>query len=279
MSAPLTLRQVADRHDILLVDQFGVLHDGHVAYPGAIEALSALKRAGATVVLLSNSGRRSAPNESRLVRLGFDPESWDLFLSSGEVAWRMFKGEAGLPAVPANSRVLLIARDGDRSAVDGLDVALTDHAEDADAVLLAGSEGDVHPFEWYRDLLQPAASRGVPLICTNPDRIMLTPVGPRFGAGRIAELYAELGGAVTWIGKPYPEIYAAALEALGDPDPSRIVGIGDSVEHDVVGAKGAGLAAALVRSGIHAGMSDAELDGEFETRAARPDYIVPAFSW
>jgi HAD superfamily hydrolase (TIGR01459 family) len=275
----LTLADLVERHDILLVDQFGVLHDGQAAYPGAVEALSALKQTGATVVLLSNSGRRSAPNESRLVRLGFHPDSWDLFLSSGEVAWDMFSGGAGPSAVAPGARVLLLAREGDRSAVEGLDISVTESGEDADVVLLAGSEGDVHAFEWYRDLLQPAARRGVPLICTNPDRIMLTSVGPRFGAGRIAELYEELGGAVTWVGKPYPEIYAAALAALDDPDPARVACIGDSVEHDVAGAKGVGLSAALVRSGIHADMSDADLAAEFETRHARPDYIIPAFRW
>lgn len=277
--AKLTLRQVAERHDILFVDQFGVLHDGQAAYPGAIEALVALKRAGATVVLLSNSGKRSGPNEKRLAGLGFQPGSWDLFLSSGEVAWRMLAGGSGRSPLPAGARLLLLARDGDRSAVDGLDLALTERGDDADAVLLAGSEGDVRPLDWYRDLLAPAARRGVPLLCTNPDRIMLTPVGPRFGAGRIAELYEELGGTVRWIGKPYPEIYAAALAALEDPDPGRVVGVGDSVEHDVAGAKGAGLSAALVRSGIHADISDGELEAEFATRAARPDYIVPAFRW
>ena len=108
---------------------------------------------------------------------------------------------------------------------------------------------------------------------------MLTSRGPRFGAGRIAELYEELGGPVTRIGKPYPEIYAAALADLNDPDPARVVGIGDSVEHDVAGAKGVGVSAALVRSGIHAELSDDEMAAEFAARGVVPDYIVPAFRW
>ena len=275
----LTLQQIADRHDIFLVDQFGVLHDGHTAYPGAIEALEALKVAGATIVLLSNSGRRSQPNEARLVRLGFRPGSWDLFLSSGEVAWRMLTGQDGPALVRPGARLLLLSRESDRSAVDDLDVSLTNRGEAADVILLAGSEADVHPLEWYRELLAPAAERRVPLICSNPDRTMLTPLGPRFGAGRIADLYEELGGTVTWIGKPHPEIYVAALAALGDPDPDRVVGIGDSVEHDVAGAKGVGLSVALVRSGIHAELSDTELAAEFEVRGAWPDYVLPAFRW
>jgi ribonucleotide monophosphatase NagD (HAD superfamily) len=48
-----------------------VLHDGQAPYPGAVDALSGLAAAGKKVALISNSGKRSAPNEERLVSLGF----------------------------------------------------------------------------------------------------------------------------------------------------------------------------------------------------------------
>ncbi|WP_245518906.1 MULTISPECIES: TIGR01459 family HAD-type hydrolase [unclassified Mesorhizobium] len=279
---PVALRDLADlagRYDHFLIDQFGVLHDGSVAYPGAIEALSKLKAAGKSVVLLSNSGKRSAPNEDRLVGLGFKRGSWDIFLSSGEVAWRRFAGLAGHPGLASGTRCLLIARDGDRSAVDGLDLELVDDAGRADIILLSASEGDRFELDHYRHLLAPAAQAGVPCLCTNPDRIMLTRSGPRFGAGRIAELYEELGGRVEWIGKPYGAIYEAALDRLGNPARESVVGIGDSVEHDIAGASGAGLSSALVRSGILAAMSGQELDELFAGHGARPDFVLPSFVW
>ncbi|TIM20964.1 MAG: TIGR01459 family HAD-type hydrolase, partial [Mesorhizobium sp.] len=34
---------LAERYDVFLLDQFGVLHDGTRPYPGAVAALSALK--------------------------------------------------------------------------------------------------------------------------------------------------------------------------------------------------------------------------------------------
>jgi HAD superfamily hydrolase (TIGR01459 family) len=273
------LRALRERHSIFLVDQFGVLHDGQQAYPGAVEGLVALKASGARVVLISNSGKRAAPNETRLEALGFRPGSWDLFLSSGEVAWRMFADPSAGGSIARGARVLLIARDGDVSAVDGLDVTVTDDAASADVVLLSASEGDRYELDHYRDMLAPAARRGVPMICTNPDKIMLTSAGPRFGAGRIAERYEDMGGVVTWIGKPFPEIYAAALAALGDPPVRDVVCVGDSVEHDIAGAKGAGLAAALVRSGILAEMDAGSLAALFDAHRAAPDYLMPAFIW
>lgn len=42
-----------------LLDQFGVLHDGKVAYPQAVEACRALAEAGRRLVVISNSSRRA----------------------------------------------------------------------------------------------------------------------------------------------------------------------------------------------------------------------------
>jgi putative hydrolase of the HAD superfamily len=58
---------------------------------------------------------------------------------------------------------------------------------------------------------------------------------------------AELGAA-----KPDPAIFRAALERLG-AQPSEAIHVGDSVEHDVAGARAAGLEAVLVaRNGAQA---------------------------
>ena len=270
------VRDFADRFDIFILDQFGVLHDGVAPYPGAVETLLRLKAAGKRILLLSNSGRRSGPNEVRLVRFGFRPGSWDHFLSSGELAWRSLqrslRNSAGL-------HCLLISREGDRSAVEGLPLTLVDNSADAGIVLLTASEGDRYDLDYYRRLLGAAAARGVECICTNPDKIMLTASGPRFGAGRIADLYAEMGGPVTRLGKPFPEIYVAALAMLDNPDPDGVVCIGDSIEHDIVGGRRAGLASALVATGILENASSAERARLFAEHGASPDFLLRTFAW
>lgn len=270
------IRDLAERFDVFILDQFGVLHDGAAPYPGAVETLVRLKQAGKRTLLLSNSGKRSAPNEARLVKLGFVPGSWDHFLSSGEVAWQSLRRQL---ADGTGLRCLLIARDGDRSAVDGLPLTLVETGEEADIVLLSASEGDRFDLDHYRRLLKPAATRGIRCLCTNPDKIMLTSLGPRFGAGRIAELYVELGGEVTWIGKPFPEIYAAALDMLRNPDPARVVCVGDSIEHDISGGHGAGLRTGLVMTGVLETSSQAEREKLFAEHDATPDFLVRTFAW
>ncbi len=273
------LRDLAARFDVFFVDQFGVLHDGSAPYPGAVAALTALKAAGKKIVLVSNSGKRASQNEKRLLGLGFEAGTWDSFLSSGEVAWRKFAGELGGERLAAGTRCLLLSRGKDYSAVDGLDLELVEDGARAEVVLLSGSEGDTRPMEYYRALLAPAARAGVSLICTNPDKIMLTEAGLKYGAGAIADLYEEMGGKAERIGKPFPSIYEAAMRVLGDPPKERIVGIGDSIEHDIAGGRGAGLSTALVTTGILDTATAAERQQLYAEHGATPDFLLRAFLW
>lgn len=267
-----TLREIVAPYGLFFVDQFGVLRGADAPYPGAVEALKTLRAPGRTVVILSNSGKRAARNEERLVALGFPRDSFDLFLTSGEVVWRLLSSGA----IPRPQTCFVISRDEDTSPIDGLGIAIASDAATADMILIAGSEAPRVSLEEYRTLLEPAARLGVPTICANPDMTMLVSSGTAFGAGRIARLYEELGGQVTWIGKPYPEIYAAARAITGTAG-IRALGIGDSIEHDIAGAKSEGSDAALVLTGIHADAT--ELEGEYRAHGVRPEHVLDRFVW
>lgn len=281
MSAPdlTTLADLSARYDAFLIDQFGVLLDGDGAYPFAVAALSRLAQTGKPVVILSNSGKRAAPNEARLTRLGFDRAAYRRLLSSGEAAFGAIAARIGVD-MQAGAAVWLHARDGDQSAIAGLDLRLVDDPSAADLVIIAGSQADRLDRDWYRNTLAPAAARGVECYCTNPDLEMLTKHGPRFGAGAIAALYAELGGCVTYIGKPHRLIYDIARAELGGIDPRRILCIGDSPAHDALGGTRAGFATALTyKTGLHAGADIGTIAQACRAFGARLDHIIPAFEW
>ena len=72
-----------------------------------------------------------------------------------------------------------------------------------------------------------------------------------FYAGALAQRYEELGGDVLYYGKPYPPIYDACLHLIGDPDPARVLAIGDSLRTDIAGAAAVGMDSILVLGGIH----------------------------
>ncbi len=78
---------------------------------------------------------------------------------------------------------------------------------------------------------------------------------------------------MTWVGKPFPEIYRAAAELAEVQNPRNVLCVGDSVEHDIAGANRFGAFAALARTGILADLSDKELAAEIGRHEALPDYV------
>ena len=81
-----------------------------------------------------------------------------------------------------------------------------------------------------------------------------------------------------WIGKPYKIIYEKAVDYWSDIKPERILCIGDSPVHDVVGVKALGFKVALVQTGIHQDLSGDDLLALCSAEATKPDFILPAFS-
>ena len=273
------LGEIADRYDVFLFDQYGVLHDGQRPYAGTVAVLSRLLAQGARCVVVTNSGKRSDANRERLARLGIARALYSDLVSSGEVAWSGIRdGSFGRPFA-AGGRAFIVGRAGDSYGFDDLGLVPVEQPAHADFILILGSDAPATSLDRYGRLLQPAAEIGLPALCCNPDRMMLTVHGPVPAPGAIAEVYASLGGPVRWIGKPYPEIYRAALGLAGNPPPSRVLALGDSIEHDIVGAAGLGLATALVRTGILAEIGLAEIKARCASARCEPDWILPQLKW
>jgi HAD superfamily hydrolase (TIGR01459 family) len=270
----LNFLDIAAAFDAFFIDQFGVLHDSHRPYPGAVDALRALKGRGARIIVLSNSGRSGEENAERMTKLGLPRALYDRLITSGDAARALLHSAQSPLPLTASTHCLTIATAGAGEFAETLGVRATANGEEADLVVISGSQGDRLSLDHYRRLLTPAARRKAPCLCANPDRLMLIGANVAFGAGRIAELYEELGGSVIWVGKPHLPIYQRAAAEIGISDPKRVLCVGDSVEHDIAGAHCFGAPAALVRTGILAEMTGTELAEEFERRGATPEFIL-----
>jgi HAD superfamily hydrolase (TIGR01459 family) len=273
-----TLSALAERYDVFFIDQFGVLRDGERAYTGAPGALAALASAGKTVVILSNSGRSGDYNTARLEKLGFARGAFDHFVTSGDVAVSLL--EAGVLPVSTgkDTRCLTISSGGDRNLAERLGFRTVDDPEEADLLILAGSETETTSLHRYRDMLRPSARRGVLCICTNPDLEKLSGGALLPSSGAIAAVYEDLGGTVLRVGKPYLPIYSHAHALCGFPDLSRIVCIGDSPEHDILGAKTFGTDSVLTRTGVHAQMRREALIERVQAMGLVPTFLIDAFA-
>jgi HAD superfamily hydrolase (TIGR01459 family) len=249
------LSKIARQFDGMLIDQFGIIHDGQRLYPGALKVLEHLHRLSIPIVVMTNSGKRASANRERLIAMGV-PRGWFVdAVSSGEVAYAGLRGR----------RAFLIGKRGEDYGFD--DVTFVSSIKDAEIILILGSNAPETSLDAYRRFFDKAT---IPAVCCNPDKLMLTPSGLQPAPGTIADLYQQMGGTVEWVGKPYRAIYEHALSLIGNPH--RVLCIGDSAEHDVAGGRRAGLSTLLILTGVSQGKNLATIEPQ-------PDYAMDAFRW
>jgi len=273
------LREIADHFDLLLVDQYGVLHDGTAPYPSAIEALAGIAARGRKVVVLTNSGKSSAANRARLDALGFGNSRLHAVVSSGEVALQCVRDRTLGPRFTEGADICVIGRPGDTYALSSDHFTLIAHPQDAAFLVFAGSDAPRTSLDSYRSTLNAAAQANVPAICVNPDITMIREGELVSAPGAIARVYESLGGTVEYFGKPYAAIFDRAIADAAMEPGARAIMIGDSPEHDVAGARAMGLSTLLVRTGIHRDLPEQQLLRLCEQCGGMPDFLMPGFEW
>jgi HAD superfamily hydrolase (TIGR01459 family) len=252
-----------ERYQVALCDVWGVLHNGRQAYADAGAALARFRSGGGTVILVSNAPVPADGVERVLDRTGVRRDAWDAIVASGEITLAHIaeRGYRRLHRVgPAKRDSRLFQR------LPGLPAAL----DEADAIVCTGLVDDTtETVETYRPLIAQGVAQALPFICANPD--LVVDVGDRrfLCAGSIAAEYERAGGAVFWAGKPHPAAYATAFRRAtqlrgAEPEPARILAIGDALRTDLAAAEGMGVDALFIAGGLHSGevMSDGAIDAD-----------------
>lgn len=237
---------LADRYDAFLLDLWGVIHDGQSLYPGVREVLATLRERGKQIIFLSNAPRRAALAQQTLAALGIDHTMYDHVVTSGEAVYGYLNGTHAF-----GEHYYFIGPDKDLGLLDGIRRYARSGLATSQFLLNVGFFRDEDPIEEYESTLHSARMLGLPMICANPDRIVVRRSGEVLPcAGLLAERYDALGGQVLWFGKPYGEVYALCLQRLVEVAPPRILAVGDSLDTDILGARRQGIDALLITGGI-----------------------------
>ncbi len=243
---------------VILLDQFGTMHDGQTPYPKAAEALRLYRQKGGKVIVLSNSAKSGQHNRARLGKFGFNDEHFDAVVTSGDATQDAIRHGTVGDSFQRGACVHISGKVGDDYGFDTFGFTIVT-ADNADGIILAASQEPDGDWRAQVQELSAAARRGVEILVCNPDFEMLTPQGIRPSAGAIGRELAKLGAKVRFFGKPHPEIYQTALRVAGNPPLETVIAIGDSPEHDLLGAHQMGLAGVLVRGGILSESNEADI--------------------
>ena len=280
------MRKLAPRYDGFILDLWGVVHDGTAPFPGVLDCMRRLLDAGKRLVLLSNAPRRADDVVRRIAAIGVPAGLYHGVMSSGEEAWlHLFRRDDPFYAA-LGRRCLQIGSDRDLEMRNGLDLDFVNTPAEADFILNTGPAGWDDTIATYAPVLHAARQRDLPMVCANPDLVVIHAGKPALCAGALAEEYERLGGRVRWHGKPHPSVYDSCLGLLGLRDRSRILGIGDSLRTDIAGAGNAGIDSLLIAGGVHAaefstggGLDLVRIDAALSESGVRPIGVAARFAW
>jgi HAD superfamily hydrolase (TIGR01459 family) len=282
------LSEVASDFDGFILDLWGLIHDGVTAYPGVPDTFIALKNAGISTILLSNAPRRSRLLRDGMTTMGIARDLYGDVFSSGEATWQELTTRRDPFFSALGHRAYHIGPERDISVLEETGIERVVSIRGADFVLNTGPVDLDHGLDIYDPVLAEAIDRDLPMVCANPDDVVLREGRRVICAGAIARRYEALGGRVAYRGKPDPAVYHLAAERLGISDLDRIAVIGDALETDVLGANASGIKAIWCTGGIHAedlGVSYGEsVDPSDANRMAldygrKPWAIIPGFRW
>ncbi len=283
-----TLSEISSRYDALLVDLWGCLHNGFKPFPDAVAALQGYRAQGGFVMLLTNSPRPRPAVIAQLDQIGVPRDCYDDITASGDAS------RAAMAAGLAGTKVYHLGPKKDESFFDdlgdGIDVSHIRRVplEQAEGIICTGLFDDqTETPDDYRATLLYAKTRGLKLICTNPD--IQVDYGDKriYCAGAIAALYTEMGGESLYFGKPWPPIYDLARNRIAQSRAvadSAMLAIGDGIRTDILGGLNEGLDTLFVTGGLAADRfgpdpdrPDAQaLNDFFAAEKITPTYVTPA---
>ena len=280
-----TFAEISDQYDVAFVDLWGCMHNGITPFESAVKAMADYRERGGKVVLVTNSPRPWDSVAEQLSDMGM-AVCWDAIATSGDSARAaMFRGSVG-------SKVYFMGetpRDDDffkplniiENPVEIQKVPL----DQAEGIVCCGPFDTQAPIDANRADFLYAKSKGLKLLCANPDIIVDRGDSREWCAGALAALYTEIGGESLYFGKPHPPIYdlarrryAALMDSMSDP---RIIAIGDGIRTDILGGQQEDIDSLFITGGLAAAETktvtqpdQAALNAYIETEKVTPTYAI-----
>jgi 4-nitrophenyl phosphatase len=228
-------------YSALLLDMDGVLYRGKVPLPGVNDLLRLCNERGVAYACVTNNATMTSQQfEAKLAAMDIVMPAAQI-VTSPVATRRYLETEA-----PRGTKVYCIGMDGLREALFGDGYFVED--DERPAYVVVGMDFTVCYPQLRRACLHIRA--GARFIGTNPDTTFPAEDGIVPGCGAILALLRT--GAETEpfvIGKPGPTMFHASVALLG-ANPARTLTVGDRLDTDIAGAKAAGLASALVLTGV-----------------------------
>lgn len=231
-----------DKIKAMILDMDGVLLRGKTLLPGAEHFLQLLEEYGIRYVIATNNSTVDPQLlVDRFQSFGLQIDPRDVLTSSLATA-KFLKNQ-----LPKGAHLYVIGEDPLYRSLRDAGFQIMPTHDDAQAVVV-GFDFDIN----WRKLTHAVAAirQGALFYGTNADLTFPIEDGVAPGNGAFLKLLeASTGSTPQTIGKPEPHLYLQAMEHLGT-QAEETLAVGDRLETDILGGKRAGIATALVLTGV-----------------------------
>ena len=245
--------------DALLLDLDGVVYAGPTAIEFAVDSITRAANDVRVGYITNNASRTDEQVAQHLRELGLSVDAADV-VTSPQAAVRVLA-----TLVEPGARILVVGGDGLVDELESAGFVVTRSADDDPAAVIQGFA----PHVGWEHLAEAsfALHRGIPWVATNTDWTIPVARGIAPGNGTlVSAVHLAVGRLPVFAGKPEAAIFEVATERFAAANP---LVVGDRLDTDIMGGKRAGLATALVLTGI---------DRAKQVLAApatmQPDYIL-----
>ena len=262
------LSNIYENYDTFVIDLWGVVHNGMMLNPKAIEAIEQLENNSKKIVFLSNAPRPSSNVINFLLKMNMKKKYLSNVVTSGEAAMNAInKNQFG-------KNFFHLGPPRDTSVFEKVKENLVD-LESCDFILCTGLFDDHEDnLEYYRNYLEKHISKK--LVCTNPDLTVHRGNVEELCAGSVAKIFEELGGEVVYFGKPYKEVYKLCFNSK-----EKVLAIGDNLRTDIKGANNLNIDCIFISNGVHRDEYEdiSELDLLLKKYKVKANFFQREFRW
>ena len=262
------LSDIYEKYDTFIIDLWGVVHNGIMLNSNAIEAIDKLNNKSKKIVFLSNAPRPSSKVINFLLKMNMDRKYLNHVMTSGEAAMHAINqkkfGKTFYHLGPAR----------DISVFEKVKDNRTD-LKNCDFILCTGLFDDYNnDLNYYKKFLVNHVSKK--LICTNPDLTVHRGSVEELCAGSVAKVFEDLGGEVTYFGKPHKEVYNMCIR----PN-EKVLAIGDNLRTDIKGANNLKIDCIFISKGVHRNEFDnfSELNKLLDTYGVKANFFQTELKW
>jgi NagD protein len=257
------LRRPTRRFGGYVFDLDGTLYLGDYLLPGAAETVASIRDGGARVAFLTNKPLETpAAYADKLTDLGIHATAREVVSSTDALLRYLERHARGARILPITEPLLVgLLHDHDFATLD----PATADPTTADVLVVSWDR----TFDYQKLTAAFRAVRaGAWIVATNPDPFCPMPDGDLPDCGAILAAIETATGvrAEAIVGKPSPHMAEALLDRLALPPDDTIL-VGDRLMTDVLMAREAGMASALVLTGA---TGPEALDGA----GVIPDYVL-----